>query len=116
MHKYTGQTAKDPLSRADTSLMAEDVVDHLREARGAESQLSPAQERAERMAALARNVRENRAKSQRPDTESKSPEAVKEALDQIKARRAKEQARRDETRRTTDDPTPRQHRGPGIGR
>jgi hypothetical protein len=131
MHKYSAQTAKEPLAPADAELMAEaaqveaavketptpaeHVVDHLRETRGTETQLSPAQERAERIAALARKVRENRAKNHRPDTDTNSPEAVKEALEQIKARRAQEQARRDETRRT-DEPTPRQDRGPGIGR
>ncbi|MDQ0031507.1 MobF family relaxase [Arthrobacter bambusae] len=132
MHKYSAQTAKEPLAPADAALMAEaaqveavvketptpaeHVVDHLRETRGTETQLSPAQERAERMAALARKVRENRAKNQRADEDSRNPEAVKEALDQIKARRAQEQARREETRRGHDDPTPRQDRGPGIGR
>jgi hypothetical protein len=131
MHKYSAQTAKEPLSAADASLMAEaaqveaavketptpaeHVVDHLQETRGTETQLSPAQERAERIAALARKVRENRAKNHRTDTDTNSPEAVKEALEQIKARRAQEQARRDETRRT-DEPTPRQDRSPGIGR
>ena len=132
MHKYSAQTAKAPLAPADASLMAEaaeveavvketptpaeHVVDHLRETRGSETQLSPAQERAERMAALARKVRENRARNRRPDEDSTSPEAVKEALDQIRARRAQEQARREETRRGHDDPTPRQDRGPGISR
>lgn len=131
MHKYTAQTAKEPLSEADASPMAEaahveaivketptpaeDVVDHLQQERGTEAHLSPAQERAERMAALARRVRENRAKrSQRADTESNSPEAVKEALAQIKARRAQEQGRREEARRA-DDQTPRHDRGPGFG-
>jgi len=51
-------------------------VDHLQQARGAEAQLNPAQERAERMAALARKVRENRAKRQGRDPETKNPEAV----------------------------------------
>jgi hypothetical protein len=131
MHKYSAQTAKEPLAPADASLMAEaaqveaavkeaptpaeHVVDYLRETRGTEAQLSPAQERAERIAALARKVRENRAGNHRPDTDTRSPEAVKEALEQIKARRAQEQARRGETRRT-DDPMPRPDRGPGIGR
>jgi conjugative relaxase-like TrwC/TraI family protein len=130
MHKYSAQTAKEPLAPADASLMAEaaqveaavketptpaeQVVDHLQETRGTEAQLSPAQERAERIAALARKVRENQAKNHRTDADTRSPEAVKEALEQIKARRAREQARRDETRRT-DEPTPRQDRGPGIG-
>lgn len=132
MHKYSAQTAKDPLSRADASLMAEaaqveavvketptpaeDVVDHLQQARGAEAQLSPAQERAERMAALARKVRANRNKSDQPDAGSRSSqEAVKEAMEQIKARRAEEQARRDQSR-PTDDQKPRHDRGPGFGR
>jgi hypothetical protein len=58
MHKYTAQTSKEPLSAADAALTAEvahveavvketptpaeDVVDHLQQARGAEAQLSPA--------------------------------------------------------------------------
>ncbi|NHW49219.1 relaxase domain-containing protein [Paenarthrobacter sp. MSM-2-10-13] len=131
MHKYTAQTTKEPLSGADASLMAEaahveaavketptpaeDVVDELQQARGAEAQLSPAQERAERMAALARKVRENRAKRQGKEPENRNSEAVKEALEQIKARRAEEQARRDQPRRD-DDQAPRQDRGPGFGR
>ncbi|MGO4860116.1 AAA family ATPase [Arthrobacter sp. 2MCAF14] len=131
MHKYSAQTAKEPLARADAVLMAEaaqveaivkesptpaeHVVDHLQESRGSEAQLSPAQERAERIAALARMVRENRARIGHPVNESRSPEAVKEALEQIKARRAEEQDRRHQTRRN-DDQTPRQDRGPGIGR
>jgi len=131
MHKYTAQTAKAPLSRADASLMAEaahveavvketptpaeDVVDHQQQARGEEAHPSPAQERAERMAALARKVRENREKRQGQDHETKNPEAVKEALAQIKARRAEEQARRDQLRRD-DEQTPHHDRGPGYGR
>lgn len=98
----------------ETPTPAEDVVDHLQQARGAEAQLSPAQERAERMAALARKVRENRAKRHGQDPETKNPEAVKEALEQIKARRAEEQDRRDQNRRY-DDQAPRQDRGPGFG-
>ena len=106
IHKYSAQTAKEPLSAADATLMAEaadvealvmetptpaeDVVDHLQQARGAEGQLSPAQERAERLAALARKVRENRAQHQGGEPDTSNPEAVKEALDQIKARRAEE--------------------------
>ncbi|MFB0840482.1 MobF family relaxase [Arthrobacter sp. E44] len=131
MHKYTAQTAKEPLSSADAALMAEaahveavvkeaptpaeDVVDQLQQARGAEAQLTPAQDRAERMAALARKVRENRAKRQRRDPETRNPEAVKEALEQIKARREEEQGRRDRTRRD-DEQKPRQDRGPRFGR
>lgn len=124
--RTSGQTAKEPLAVTDAALMteavvketqspAQHVVDHLQETRGAETQLSSAQERAERIAALARKVRENRAKRHRPDADTKSPEAVKEALEQIKARRAEEQARREETRRN-DDQTPRQDRDPGFGR
>jgi hypothetical protein len=67
------------------------------------------------MAALARKVRENRAKLQGRDPETKNPEAVKEALEQIKVRREEEQARREQTRRNCEQTT-RQHRGPGIGR
>jgi conjugative relaxase-like TrwC/TraI family protein len=131
MHKYSAQTAKEPLAPADAAHMAEaaqveaavketptpaeQVVNHLQETRGTEAQLSPARERAERIAALARKVRENRAKNNRPDADTRSPEAVKEALEQIKARRDQEQARRDETRRN-DEPTPRQDRGPGFKR
>jgi hypothetical protein len=131
MHKYTAQAAKDPLSPDDASLMAEaahvaatvketptpaeDVVDHLQQARGTEAQLSPAQERAERMAALARKVRENRTKRQGQESEARNSEAVKEALEQIKARRAEEQARRDQTGHD-DDQKPRRDRGPGFGR
>lgn len=131
MHKYTAQTSKEPLSAADATLMAEaahveavvketptpaeDVVDHLQQARGAGAQLSPTQARAERMAALARKVRENRAKRHGQDPETKSPEAVQEALEQIKARRAEEQGGRDQNRRNHDQ-APRQDRGPGFGR
>lgn len=136
LHKYSAQTAKESLVPADASLMAEaaqveaavketptpaeQVVDHLRETRGTEAELSPAQQRAEQIAALARKVRENRAKSHRADADTTSPEAVKEALEQIKARRAQEQAHRDETRRNDDqvprhDPRPR-HRPAIRGR
>lgn len=106
IHKYSGQTAKEPLSAADATLMAEvadvealvketptpaeEVVDHLQQARGAEGQLSPAEERAERLAAVARKVRENRARHHGGEQETRNPEAVKEALDQIRARRAEE--------------------------
>lgn len=60
-------------------------MDHLQQARGAEAQLSPAQERDERLAALARKVRENRAQRQGGEPETSNPEAVKETLDQITA-------------------------------
>lgn len=76
MQKYSAQTAKEPLALADAALMAEaaiketptpaeHVVDHLPVARGNEAQLNPAQERAERIAALARKIHENRAKTNR---------------------------------------------------
>lgn len=93
-----------------TPTPAEQVVDHVQEARGTEAQLSPAEERAERISALARKVRENRAKNQRTDADTRSPEAVKEALEQIKARRAQEQARH-QTRRATS-PRPGRTAGP----
>lgn len=103
MHKYGAQTGKEPLSAADTSLMAEaahveavvketptpaeKVVDHLREARGEEAQLSPEQERSERLAALARKVRENKEARQGAAEPGQVPESVSEALKDIRARR-----------------------------
>ncbi len=106
MHKYSAQTAKEPLAPADAAHMAEaaqvealvketptpaeHVVDHLQETRGAQAQLNPAQERAERIAALARKVRENRATTGHK-TEDR-PESVKEALEDIAARRRSEKA------------------------
>ncbi|MEV5054353.1 hypothetical protein [Arthrobacter sp. LAR12-1-1.1] len=99
----------------ETQTPAEHVVDHLQETRSNEAQLSPAQERAERMAALARKVRENRAKTNKPDDAiTSTPEAVKEALEQIKARRAEEQTRYEETRQGGEKEV-RHDRGPGIG-
>lgn len=75
MHKYTEQTAKEPLSADDAKLMvdaaevqapvataptpAERVVDMLREERSQDLTLTPEQERAEHVAATARKVREN---------------------------------------------------------
>jgi conjugative relaxase-like TrwC/TraI family protein len=105
MHKYSAQTAKAPLVAEDASLMAEaaeveaivsvdptpaeQVVDHLREERAAGSgDLTPAQERIERIAELARKVRANR----EGQSEAKDqPEAVTEALDDIRNRREAEQ-------------------------
>ncbi|AOY74419.1 conjugal transfer protein TraA (plasmid) [Arthrobacter sp. ZXY-2] len=129
MHKYTAQTAKEPLSPDDASLMAEaaqveaivketptpaeDVVDHLQQERGTEAQLSPAQERDERMAALARKVRENRAKRKGQEPVGGNTEAVREALDQIKARRAEEEARRAEPQQANDPGPQQDRRGPG---
>jgi hypothetical protein len=70
MHKYSAQTAKDPLSADDAALMAdaadvgatvateptpaEQVVDRLREERSQDVTLTPEQERAERVAAMVR--------------------------------------------------------------
>ena len=132
MHKYSAQTRKEPLAVADAELMAEaaqvealvkespsqaeQIVDQLRQARGTEAQLSPAQERAERAAALARKVRANRRPTDQngPRTQESS-EAVKEAMENIRARRAEEKARRQQTR-TDIDPTPQPDRGPGHSR
>jgi len=116
MHKYSAQTAKDPLSAPDASLMAEaahveavvketptpaeEVVDHLQQARGAEAQLSPAQERAERLAELARKVRKNRAERHGGESEARNPEAVQKALDQLKARREQE---KEQAKKTSPD-------------
>lgn len=134
MHKYSAQTRKEPLDVADAELMAEaaqvealvketptpaeQVVDQLRQARGTETgaQLSPAQERAERAAALARKVRANRRPTGQDGTGTQeSSEAVKEAMENIRARRAAEDARREQSR-PEDDPAPRQDRGPGHSR
>ncbi|WP_269046500.1 ATP-dependent DNA helicase [Paenarthrobacter sp. Z7-10] len=132
LHKYGAQTRKEPLTAADAALMAdaaqvealvketptpaEHVVDELRQTRGTEAELSPAQERAERAAALARKVRAN----QRPAGPGgpgprEGSEAVKEAMENIRARRAEEDARRQQTRHD-EDPAPRQDRGPGHSR
>ncbi|OFI37674.1 hypothetical protein BIU82_07295 [Arthrobacter sp. SW1] len=132
MHKYSAQTARKPLAQTDAALLAEaaeveaivketptpaeHVVDHLQEACGAESQLSPEQVRAERVAALVRKVRENRAKSAAPTSgEGRGRGTVNEALEKIRARRAEEQTRRGE-RRTEDNSGQRQDRAPGYRR
>lgn len=135
MHKYTAQTRKEPLAPADAALMAEaaevealvketptpaeQVVDQLRQSRGMHSgtQLSPAQERAERAAEMARKVRANQRTTSGPaeDGTGTSSDAVKEAMERIRARKAEEDARREQSR-PEDDPAPHQGRGPGHTR
>jgi conjugative relaxase-like TrwC/TraI family protein len=134
MHKYSAQTAKAPLAVVDAELMAESaqvealvkeaptpaeqVVDQLRQARGAAdgAQLSPAQERVERAADLARKVRANRHPTgQEPPETNDGTGAVKEALENIRARRAEEDARREQTR-SENEPAPRQDQDPGHSR
>jgi hypothetical protein len=134
MHKYSAQTRKEPLAPADAQLMAEaaqvealvkeaptpaeQVVDQLRQTRRieAEAQLSPAQERAERAAALARKVRANqRPTDQEGSGSQESAEAVKEAMENIRARRVEEETRRQQPR-PDYVPEPRHGRGPGMSR
>ncbi|WP_113719740.1 MobF family relaxase [Arthrobacter dokdonensis] len=134
MHKYSAQTRKEPLAPADAGLMAEaaqvealvketptpaeQVVDQLRQTRATEVQatLGPAQERAERAAALARKVRANwRPAGQNGPGPQENAEAVKEAMENIRARRAAEDTRRGQSR-PEDDPAPRPDRGPGHTR
>ncbi|WP_432246092.1 MobF family relaxase (plasmid) [Arthrobacter sp. G.S.26] len=99
MHKYSAQTAKDPLAGADATLMAEaanveaavaetptpaeQVVDQLREERSQDTTLTPEQERAERIAAMARRIRSTSTTS----TPEQTPEAVTEAMKDIADRR-----------------------------
>ncbi|KQR64056.1 hypothetical protein ASF98_11115 [Arthrobacter sp. Leaf337] len=107
MHKYSAQTAKEPLSADDAALMAdaadvgatvateptpaEHVVDRLREERSQDVPLTPEQERAERVAAMVRRVRENREARQGAPAPEQAPHAVSEALNDIAARRQAEE-------------------------
>ncbi|ALV41432.1 hypothetical protein AU252_09935 [Pseudarthrobacter sulfonivorans] len=108
MHKYSAQTAKEPLSADDAKLMAEAaevqatvaveptpaerVVDVLREERSQDVTLTPEQERDEHVAATARKVRENlEARRGAPEPEH-APEAVNEALKDIASRREEERS------------------------
>lgn len=100
MHKYTAQTAKDPLSVDDARLMheaaevetrmieepapAEQVIDHLRTDRAQQATLTPEQARAERVAELARRLKASRGKTEGTPTER--PESVDEAITAIKKR------------------------------
>ena len=104
MHKYTAQTKKAPLAPEDAALMAEaaevealvaveptpaeQVVDRLREDRAQEAGETHQQGRADRIAELARKVRNNRPGAQTGDA---APESVDEALDDIRKRREAEQ-------------------------
>jgi hypothetical protein len=106
MHKYSAQTAKEPLSADDAKLMAEAadvqatvateptpaerVVDALREDRSQDVTLTPEQERAEHVAGTARKVRENLDARQGAPAPEPAPEAVNEALKDIVARRGAE--------------------------
>jgi hypothetical protein len=102
MHKYSAQTAKEPLAGADAALMAEaanveatvaerptpaeQVVDQLREERSQDTTLTPEQERAERIAAMARRIRG----TSNTSTPEQAPEAVTEAMKDIAERRRAE--------------------------
>lgn len=102
MHKYSAQTKKEPLSAQDAKLMAdaaevqatvatattpaEQVVDRLREERSQETTLTPEQERAERIAAMARRIRGS-GKTSMPE---QAPDAVAEAMKDIVERRRAE--------------------------
>jgi len=108
MHKYTAQTAKEPLSADDAKLMAEAaevqatvateptpaerVVDVLREERSQDVTLTPEQERDEHVAATARKVRENLNARRGAPAPEPAPEAVNEALKDIAARRQEERS------------------------
>jgi hypothetical protein len=108
MHKYSAQTAKEPLSADDAKLMAdaaevqatlvteptpaERVVDVLREERSEDVTLTPEQERAEHVAATARKVRQNMDARQGAPAPEQAPEAVNEALNDIAARREAERS------------------------
>ncbi|MDP9890014.1 conjugative relaxase-like TrwC/TraI family protein [Arthrobacter oryzae] len=99
MHKYSAQTAKEPLSGTDAVLMAEaanveaavaetptpaeQVVDQLRQERSQDTTLTPEQERAERIAAMARRIRG----TSKTSTPEQTPEAVTEAMKDIAERR-----------------------------
>ncbi|MET3708136.1 hypothetical protein [Pseudarthrobacter sp. S6] len=102
MHKYSAQTAKEPLAGADAALMAEaanveatvaetptpaeQVVDQLRQERSQDTTLTPEQERAERIAAMARRIKG----TSNTSTPEQSPEAVTEAMKDIAERRRAE--------------------------
>ncbi|MET3165084.1 UNVERIFIED_ORG: conjugative relaxase-like TrwC/TraI family protein [Arthrobacter sp. UYEF10] len=104
MHKYSAQTAKEPLAGAAAALMAEaanveaalaerptpaeQVVDQLREERSQDTTLTPEQERAERIAAMARRIRGTSTTS----TPEQTPEAVTEAMKDIAERREAERS------------------------
>ncbi|GAA5226055.1 MobF family relaxase [Paeniglutamicibacter antarcticus] len=104
MHKYTQQTAKEPLSRDDARLMheaaevetrlmeeqvpAEQVIDHMRTERAEESTLTAEQARAERIAELSRRLKASRQKSGEAPPERS--EAYKTALAAMKQRRKEE--------------------------
>ncbi|MEA5456968.1 hypothetical protein SPF06_19775 [Sinomonas sp. JGH33] len=86
------------------------VVDELRAERSADAPLSAPQARAERIAQRppARNAPEHAA--------GEHSEAVRTALEKIKAKRDAEQAAGEEAARDLDDQTRRRDRGgPGIG-
>ncbi|WP_417235521.1 MobF family relaxase [Arthrobacter sp.] len=103
MHKYTQQTSREPLSADDAHLMreaaevetrlveepapAEQVIDHLRTERAQESTLTPEQARAERVAELARRLKASRRPANGQEQAGRS-EAVQEAIDALKKRRA----------------------------
>ncbi|MEA5456915.1 MobF family relaxase [Sinomonas sp. JGH33] len=129
-HKYSAQTRKDPMPAEDNELIAEaaevtaavkqaptpaeNVVDELRSQRGTDMPLSPAQARAERIAELARKVRQAR---KNPEHSGEHSEAVQAALEKIRNQRADEQAAREQAAQERDDRAPRHDRGgPGIGR
>jgi hypothetical protein len=119
MHKYSAQTAKEPLSAADAAHMAdaadvgatvateptpaEQVVDRLREERSQDVTLTPEQERAERVASMVRRVRENREARQGAPSPEQAPEAVSEALKDIAARRKAEETTAEQAQESLKD-------------
>nr|AXV46671.1 conjugal transfer protein TraA, relaxase [Arthrobacter sp.] len=111
MHKYTQQTAREPLSGDDARLMheaaevetrlveeqapAEQVIDHLRTERAQDSALTAEQARAERIAELSRRLKASR---QRPgEAPMEKSQAYQEAVAAIK------KARKDDGRERTTD-------------
>lgn len=106
MHKYTAQTAREPLSGDDTRLMreaaevetrlveeqapAEQVIDHLRTERAQQATLTPEQARAERVAELARRL--NASRQATAGTPAQPSESVEEALTSIDKRRQAEES------------------------
>ncbi|MGO2533421.1 MobF family relaxase [Arthrobacter rhombi] len=104
MHKYTQQTAREPLSADDAHLMreaaevetrmieeqapAEQVIDHLRTERAQNSTLTEEQARAERIAEISRRLKASR---QRPGAAApERSEAYEKALADMRQRRKEE--------------------------
>lgn len=127
LHKYSAQTSKESLAEDDATLMngaaqiealvketptpAEEVVDQLRQSRSTQTPLTPAQERIERAAAMARKIRA----SQHAPGQREGSETVREAMENIRANRAQEETRRHETRHD-NHPATKQDHDPGHSR